>query len=113
MVWYYCTQGRILLPQGQPVLAFAARVHEPHLGRISILLVGGVMTGLKRTVLGLMAACVSWADPPPTIADYNAADVRNASGVLTVPAMIGVYTATSTIPIGASFIVTLASGFTF
>jgi hypothetical protein len=70
------------------------------------------MTGLKRIVLGLMAACVSWATSSG-VADYNAADVRNASGVLTVPAMVAVYTATTTIPIGTSFIVTLPSGFTF
>jgi hypothetical protein len=57
---------------------------------------------------------VSWAGPiAPSVADYNAADVRNASGVLTVPAMTAVYTATSTIPIGTSFIVTLPPGFTF
>jgi hypothetical protein len=76
------------------------------------------MIGLTRVVLGLTAISV-WngvscaGTISGNVADYNAADVRNASGVLTVPAMVATYTATSTIPIGASFIVTLPSGFTF
>src|ERR1700722_10703892 len=72
------------------------------------------MIGLKRIALGLTAVCVSWAGTiSGNVADYNAADVRNASGVLTVPANIAVYTATSTLTIGSSFVVTLPSGFTF
>jgi len=82
------------------------------------------MIGLTRVVLGLMAVSVwtgiGWAGPvsgPGTIsgnvADYNAAAVRLANGVLTVPANVAVYTAHSTLPIGSSFIVTLPSGFTF
>jgi hypothetical protein len=77
-----------------------------------------LMIGLTRVVLGLTAVSVwtgvSWAGTiSGNVADYNAADVRNASGVLTVPAMVAVYTATSTITTGSSFIVTLPSGFTF
>ncbi|MGA2599247.1 MAG: hypothetical protein ABSH09_19920 [Bryobacteraceae bacterium] len=82
------------------------------------------MIGLTRVVLGLVAVsfwtAVGWDGPvsgPGTIsgnvADYNAADVRLANGVLTVPANVAVYTAHSTIAIGSSFIVTLPSGFTF
>jgi len=72
------------------------------------------MTGLKKIVLGLMAAGVSWAGTiVGHVADYNAADVRNASGVLTVPANVAVYTATATLTIGSNFTVTLPSGFTF
>ena len=76
------------------------------------------MFGLTRVVLGFMAVSV-WTGVSlagtisGNVADYNAADVRSASGVLTVPANVAVYTATSTITIGSSFIVTLPSGFTF
>ncbi len=47
------------------------------------------------------------------LADYNVAAVANASGALTVPAATVIYTATTTITIGASFIVTLPTGFSF
>ncbi len=47
------------------------------------------------------------------LADYNVAAVANASGALTVPGATVIYTATTTITIGASFIVTLPTGFSF
>ncbi len=76
------------------------------------------MIGLKRTVLTL-SALVFWTAPGWTgtiagnVADYNAAEVRLSNGVLTVPAGVATYTATSTLAIGSSFTVTLPSGFTF
>jgi len=71
-----------------------------------------------RAVPALIALLV-WAGPSwagtisGNVADYNAADVRLTSGVVTVPAGVAIYTATSTLAIGSSFTVTLPSGFTF
>lgn len=48
-----------------------------------------------------------------SVRDYNAAQVRLANGVLTVPANTATYTATATLAIGSTFVVTLPSGFTF
>jgi hypothetical protein len=47
------------------------------------------------------------------VADYNAAKVRLANGVLVVPANAAIYSASSTLPIGSSITVTLPSGFQF
>lgn len=46
-------------------------------------------------------------------ADYNAAQVKLANGVLAVPANVATYTASSTLAIGSTFVVTLPAGFTF
>jgi len=72
---------------------------------------------VKAFVLSaIFVVCVpaSWAGTMSgQVADYNAAKVRLANGVLVVPAGEAIYTVTSTIPIGSSFIVTLPSGFQF
>lgn len=47
------------------------------------------------------------------VADYNAGQVKASNGVLTVPANVATYTATSTLAIGSTFVVTLPPGFTF
>lgn len=47
------------------------------------------------------------------VADYNAAQVLKANGVLVAPAGVATYTATSTLPSGSSFKVALPAGFIF
>ena len=76
---------------------------------------------MKRSVKAVALSAIvvvsvptSWAGTlSGQVVDYNAAKVRLANGVLVVPAGEAVYTATSTIPIGSSFTVTLPSGFQF
>src|ERR1017187_4278371 len=72
---------------------------------------------VKVVVLSaIIGVCVptSWAGTMSgQVVDYNAAKVLLANGVLVVPAGKAVYTATSTITTGSSFIVTLPSGFQF
>jgi hypothetical protein len=75
------------------------------------------MAKLVRAVVlsAILLVCVSalWAGPSGQVADYNAAKVRLANGVLVVPAGQAIYTANATISIGSSFTVTLPTGFLF
>jgi hypothetical protein len=48
-----------------------------------------------------------------TVAEYNAAQVRNNQGVVTVPKGMVTYTANTALPVGTTFVVTLPSGFKF
>ncbi len=68
---------------------------------------------LLLTTLGAVAVIASAGTISGNVADYNAAQVVTASGVLTVPAGLATYTANSTVTIGSSFTVTLPAGFTF
>ncbi|MGA2534548.1 MAG: hypothetical protein ABSF53_00930 [Terracidiphilus sp.] len=79
---------------------------------------------IKTLVLpATLVVCVaqqSWAVPPPTggsmsgsVAEYNAAQVRDSHDLLTVPAGMVTYTANTAIPIGTDFNVSLPEGFEF
>ena len=65
------------------------------------------------TVFLLCTAAASAASISGNVADYNAAQVRLASGVVTVPANLVTYTASATLAIGSTFVVTLPTGFSF
>jgi hypothetical protein len=71
----------------------------------------GVVLGL--TTLFFCTCAASAGTIAGNVADYNAAAVRQTSGVLTVPANVATYTANSTVTIGSSFTIRLPSGFTF
>lgn len=61
-----------------------------------------------------MLTGVAWAGTiSGHTADYNAAQVKLANGVLTVPANVATYTANSTLTTGSTFVIALPSGFTF
>jgi hypothetical protein len=79
---------------------------------------------IKALVLpAALVVCIaqlSWAVPPPvggsmsgSVAEYNAAQVRDNIGVLTVPAGKVTYTANTAIPVGTYFNVTLPAGMQF
>src|SRR5258708_131936 len=69
---------------------------------------------LLASVAFLVCGSATWAATiSGNVADYNAAQVKLANGVLTVPANVATYQATSTLTIGSSFTVSLPSGFTF
>jgi hypothetical protein len=65
------------------------------------------------TVFLLCTAAASAATISGNVADYNAAEVRLTSGVVTVPANLATYTASATLAIGSTFVVTLPTGFSF
>src|SRR5271165_1412560 len=62
----------------------------------------------------LFCAGASWAATiTGNVVDYNAAEVKLANDSLVVPAAVATYTASTTIPTGSNFTVTLPAGFTF
>jgi hypothetical protein len=77
----------------------------------------------KSILPAVLAVCItqlSWATPTLTggsmsgsIAEYNAAQVRENNGLLTVPRGMVAYTANTAIPIGTHFNVSLPVGFQF
>jgi hypothetical protein len=76
--------------------------HEPTRSRLACL-----------TVFLLCTAAAWAASISGNVADYNAAQVRLTSGVVTVPANLATYTASATLAIGSTFVVTLPTGFSF
>lgn len=65
------------------------------------------------TVFLSCTAAVWAASISGNVADYNAAEVRLTSGVVTVPANLAIYTASATLATGSTFVVTLPTGFSF
>jgi len=64
---------------------------------------------LLASVAFLVCGSATWAATiSGNVADYNAAQVKLANGVLTVPANVATYHATSTLTIGSSFTVSFA-----
>ncbi len=65
----------------------------------------GVVFGPARGLANTLSA---------NVADYNAAQVMTAAGVLTVPANLATYSVTTTaLTVGSTLVVTLPAGFTF